>query len=42
MIGGATYAARFDYVLHLKEQISNAEVMALLDRCKEIFEIKIT
>ena len=30
------------YVLRLKEQISHAEVMALLDRCKEIFEIRIT
>ena len=30
------------YVLRLKEQISHAEAMALMDSCKEIYEIKVT
>ena len=30
------------YVLRLKEQISHAEAMALMDSCKEIYEIKIS
>ena len=30
------------YILRLKEQISHAETMALMDSCKEIFEIRIT
>ena len=30
------------YVLRLKEQISHDETMALMDDCKEIYEIRIT